>query len=233
MTHGDDQMTGQEGPGTVIGISFHGIGAPHPGVGPEDQDYFITPDFFLALLDEVAGRPEVELSFDDGYISDLEVALPALVERSLSARFFPVAGRFGESGFVDAADVKALAAAGMPIGSHGMRHRSWRTLDTDSAHEELSVARSIIASAAEQTITTAACPFGAYDRQVLRELRRCGYTKVFTSDRRRAQADAWLQPRYGLTRHDTLETVRTGILAPPPIRDRVYRAASARVKAWR
>jgi peptidoglycan/xylan/chitin deacetylase (PgdA/CDA1 family) len=226
-------MVGKGKHTTVIGISFHGIGEPHRSVSIEDQAYFVTRDFFLALLDEVAGRREVELSFDDGYISDLEIALPALIERSLSARFFPTAGRLGEPGFVDATGIKALSSAGMTIGSHGMRHRSWRALDADSTDDELYLARSIIARAAGTNVTTAACPFGAYDRRVLTELRRCGYTKVFTSDRRRAQSGAWLQPRYGVTCEDTLETVRNGILAPRPLHDRLRRAASARVKAWR
>lgn len=217
----------------MIGISFHGIGDPHPGLSADDQAYFITRDFFLALLDEIVGHSEVELSFDDGYVSDIEIALPALVERSLSARFFPVAGRLGEPGFVDAISIETMASAGMVIGSHGMRHRSWRNLDAESANEEFSVARSIIAKAAGKSVTTASCPFGAYDRHVLRALRRCGYTKVFTSDRRRAQRGAWLQPRYSVTGEDNLETVRSNILGPLPMHDRMRRAAIVRVKAWR
>jgi peptidoglycan/xylan/chitin deacetylase (PgdA/CDA1 family) len=220
-------------PTTVIGISFHGIGKPHPSVSDEDQAYFVSRDFFLSLLDEIVERREVELSFDDGYVSDVEIALPALVERSLSARFFPLAGRLGEPGFVDANCIEALSSAGMMIGSHGMHHRSWRALDSDSMDEELSLARSIIAKAAGKSITTAACPFGAYDRHVLRALRRCGYTKVFTSDRRRAQTDAWLQPRFGIKPEDTLQSVRNNILAPRPTHDRVRRAVSVRLKAWR
>jgi peptidoglycan/xylan/chitin deacetylase (PgdA/CDA1 family) len=217
----------------VIGIMFHGIGEPYPGLTAGEQDYFVSRDFFFALLDEVAGRSEVELSFDDGYISDVEIALPALVERSMSARFFPVAGRLGVPGFVDSTSIETLCSAGMMIGSHGMRHRSWRALDSDSIEEELSVARSIIARAAGKIITTAACPFGAYDRQVLRALRSSGYTKVFTSDRRRAQTGAWLQPRYSVTRNDSMQSIRGDILAPRPIHDRVRRAVTTRLKAWR
>lgn len=220
-------------PAAVIGIAFHGIGEPHPGLSDADQAYFIPRDFFLALLDEIAERREVELSFDDGYASDVEIALPALAERSLSARFFPVAGRLGEPGFVDAVGIEALSSAGMMIGSHGMRHRSWRALDSSSMEEELSQARSIIADVAGKSVTTAACPFGAYDRHVLRALRRSGYTKVFTSDRRRAERSAWLQPRYAIKRGDGLQTVRHNILAPPPMHDRVRRAVTVRLKAWR
>jgi len=35
----------------------------------------------------------VQLSFDDGNRSDVGIALPALLERELSATFFVVAGR--------------------------------------------------------------------------------------------------------------------------------------------
>ena len=217
----------------MISISFHGIGAPPPGLDPAEHAHFVTRDSFLALLDEIAAWPEVELSFDDGNASDLEIALPSLVQRGLSAAFFPVAGRLGQPGYVDVAGVRALSSAGMMIGSHGMHHRSWRGLDTDSMHEELFVARSRIAEAAGTDITAAACPFGGYDRQVLRALRRYGYTRVFTSDRRRAQADAWLHPRYAVTRDDTVQTIRDDILAPPPLHDRARRTATALFKAWR
>ncbi|HEY2401279.1 MAG TPA: polysaccharide deacetylase family protein [Steroidobacteraceae bacterium] len=222
-----------ESSATLIGIAFHGIGEPHPGLSDADQGYFVSRDFFLALLDEIAGRPDVELSFDDGYASDVEMALPALVERSMTARFFPVAGRLRQPGFVDAAGIEALSSAGMMIGSHGMRHRSWRALNADSMDEEVSQARSIIAEVAGKNVTTAACPFGAYDRHVLRTLRSSGYTKVFTSDRRRAERSAWLQPRYAVKRGDSLQTVRRDILAPQPMHDRVRRAVAAQLKAWR
>jgi hypothetical protein len=76
-------------------------------------------------------------------------------------------------------------------------------------------------------LTTAARPFGAYDRQVLKALRRYGYTKMFTSNRRHAQADAWLQPRYAVKREDTLQSVRSNILAQQPMHDRVRRTVVA------
>jgi peptidoglycan/xylan/chitin deacetylase (PgdA/CDA1 family) len=220
-------------PTSIIGIAFHGIGKPHSDVSEEDQAYFVSRDFFLSLLDEVSERHEVQLSFDDGYLSDVEIALPALLERSLTARFFPVAGRLQKPGFVDANCIEALASAGMVIGSHGMHHRAWRALDSNSMDEELSLARSIISKAAGKSVTTAACPFGAYDRRVLGALHRCGYTKVFTSDRRRARTGAWLQPRFGITCDDTLQSVRSNILAPQPMHDRARRAVAVQLKAWR
>ena len=175
------------GPDEIVGICFHGIGTPSAGLEPAAHEYFVSADLFLAVLDETAGTPGVRLSFDDGYASDVEVALPALADRGLTATFFPLAGMLGRPGYLDEGGVRALSAAGMTVGSHGMHHRSWRGLDAESEDEELTVARSLIGAAAQAPVTTAACPFGSYDRRVLGTLRRHGYAHVFTSDRRRAR----------------------------------------------
>ena len=220
-------------PDVIVGICCHGVGTPSPSLDREAQEYFVSEDLFHAVLDEVAQRPWVQLTFDDGYASDVGVALPALLERGLTATFFPLAGMLGQPGYLTEDGVRALAAAGMTVGSHGMRHRSWRGLDAESAHQEFTVARSLIGTAAQAPVRAAACPFGSYDRKVLSALRRHGYTQVFTSDRRRARAGAWLQPRYSIKAGDTLSSVRTGILAPRPVAERLRGAAAAQVKAWR
>ena len=220
-------------PAEVIGLCFHGVGKPGSEVASDAADYFITRDLFLAVLDDVMERPDVDLTFDDGYASDVELVLPALTQRKLTARFFPLAGQLGQPGYVDTGGVCALSAAGMSIGSHGMRHRSWRGLDAAGMDEELEKARAIIANAANTAVTTAACPFGEYDRQVLSSLRRRGYLQVFTSDRRRAQAGQWLQPRYSVRRTDSVTSVRETILTTPAMRERIRGAAAHHVKAWR
>jgi peptidoglycan/xylan/chitin deacetylase (PgdA/CDA1 family) len=222
-----------QGPDVIVGICFHGIGTPSAGLEPAAHEYFVHRDLFLAVLDETAGVPGVQVSFDDGYASDVEVALPALADRGLTATFFPLAGMLGRPGYLDEAGVRALASAGMTVGSHGMHHRSWRGLDAEAEREELAVARSLIGAAAGTPVTSAACPFGSYDRRVLGTLRRHGYAQVFTSDRRRARAGAWLQPRYSIVRGDTLETVREHILTPRPVAERIRRGAAVRVKALR
>jgi peptidoglycan/xylan/chitin deacetylase (PgdA/CDA1 family) len=217
----------------MVGICFHGIGIAGPELEPDAADYFVSRDLFVSVLDAVMDCPAVDLTFDDGYASDVAIALPALLERGMTARYFPLAGRLGSPGHVDAADVRALAATGMAVGSHGMRHRSWRGLDAESLVEELTVARSMIAEVSGEPVTSVACPFGEYDRQVLAELRRHGYAQIFTSDRRRARRGDWLQPRYSIRRDDTISSVRQNILASRPWRERLRGAAAGRVKAWR
>jgi peptidoglycan/xylan/chitin deacetylase (PgdA/CDA1 family) len=227
-------MTARVGDGAeVVGLCFHGVGVPGRSVEAEAADYFVSRDLFLALLDQVMNNVAVDLTFDDGYASDLEIALPALTERGLSATFFPLAGRLESLGHVDTDGVRELANTGMQVGSHGMRHRSWRGLDAASAKEELTVAREVIAEAAGRPITRAAIPFGEYDRQALTALRQAKYAQVFTSDRRRARAGRWLQPRYTVRRNDTVRVVQEDILTPRPLRERLRADVAGRVKALR
>jgi peptidoglycan/xylan/chitin deacetylase (PgdA/CDA1 family) len=83
----------------------------------------------------------------------------------------------------------------MTIGCHGMRHRAWRRLDGRGLHEELVDAKRMLEDVVEGPVDEAACPFGSYDRRVLRFLRGAGYRRIYTSDRGLARPDEWIQTR--------------------------------------
>jgi peptidoglycan/xylan/chitin deacetylase (PgdA/CDA1 family) len=178
-----------------INLTFHGVGQTGRSLEPAEQQVWVRSDVFETVLDAVRGREDVRITFDDGNDSDLSHGLPALLRRDMRATFFVVAGRLETPGFLDVAGVQALADAGMTIGCHGMRHRSWRGLDRQALDEELVAARRRLEDIVQRPVTEAACPFGAYDRRVLGALRRAGYTHVYTSDRGSARRDGWLQAR--------------------------------------
>lgn len=192
----------------MIHICFHGIGRCTTEREPGEARYWMPQDTFLAVLDELADLPRVQLSFDDGNRSDADIALPALRERGMSATFFALAGRLDDPASLGPADLSDLRAAGMSIGSHGWEHVPWRGLDAAQARREFVTAREALAAAAGTAITEAALPLGRYDRTVLRRLREAGYRAVYTSDRFPARAGAWLRPRYSVTATDTADTVR-------------------------
>jgi len=179
----------------VLNLNFHGIGTPGRKLDPGEADVWVSSERFEGLLDRAAALGGVRITFDDGNRSDVEHALPALRRRSLAATFFVVAGRLGMRGFVDADDVRTLRDAGMTIGCHGMHHRPWRDLDDVALEQELVDARTILEETVAGPVTHAACPFGSYDRRVLRALRRNGYTEVHTSDRGLARPGDWMQTR--------------------------------------
>lgn len=214
-------------------VSFHGIGRHGRELEHGEDRFWITVDQFHRILDEIATWPDVRISFDDGNASDVEVALAALSERGLKAIFFVLAGRLGAPGSLRESDVADLRRNGMEIGTHGMDHRSWRGMAGPTRNRELVEARELIAEVAGVPIGEAALPRGQYDRRLLSDLRRLGYTAVHTSDRSPAHRGSWLQPRFSVRRYDTAELLRSQVLVVPPLRRRATVAAKCVVKRLR
>jgi peptidoglycan/xylan/chitin deacetylase (PgdA/CDA1 family) len=210
----------------IINICFHGIGRPGRELEPDEDGYWIEPGLFEAVLDRFGDRPDVRFSFDDGNLSDLDHGLTGLLRRGHSATFFPVAGRLDRPGSLGRDDLRMIGRAGMAIGSHGLDHRPWRSLDDHELDRELITARDLLAEAVERPITQAALPLGRYDRKVLDRLRTLGYRRVFSSDRAPASPGAWLQPRYSVRATDTIAGLERELLGPRSWRQRArYRAA--------
>jgi peptidoglycan/xylan/chitin deacetylase (PgdA/CDA1 family) len=214
-------------------LTFHGVGSPNRELDPGEAEVWIDHPQYLALLDRVAGRTDVQITFDDGNASDLALGLPALLARGLTATFFVVAGRLGASGFLDAADLRELRDAGMRIGSHGMHHRPWRGLDDRALHEELVEAKAILENVVGGPVTRAGCPFGAYDRRVLRAARHAGFSHVYTSDRGTARSDAFLQARNSIGPHDPPEVMERIAGLESSVPRRAARRMRQQIKRWR
>jgi peptidoglycan/xylan/chitin deacetylase (PgdA/CDA1 family) len=217
----------------VHGICFHGVGTPGPSVVPGERQYWITERAFHEILDELAGRPDVEISFDDGNASDVEIGLEALRDRGLVATFFVVAGRLGQAGYLDEDGVLELARGGMTIGTHGMDHRPWPRLSEADRRRELVEARASLAEIVGAPVDEAAVPMGVYDRRLLSELRRLRYAAVHTSDRRPTPDGAWLRPRFSVRADDTAASVRSTALAVPSRVSRAWLAARGWAKTHR
>lgn len=180
-------------------LTFHGLGEAPNAVTHSERKVWVPVEWLEAIIDALP-RHGVGLAFDDGNASDVEQALPALVQRETTARFFPLTGRIGAAGYLRAEDISKLSAAGMAIGSHGCHHRDWRTLGDRELHEELAVSRRTLAGIVGNDITEAACPFGSYDRRVLRALHAAGYRRVFNSDGGTGSVGSWLSPRTTVSR---------------------------------
>jgi len=212
----------------IINLTFHGIGEPQRPLEPEEHQVWLDSCQLESVLDLVAGRSDIRITFDDGNASDLEYALPELQRRGLTATFFLIAGRLGAPGFVDESGARALADAGMEIGCHGMRHRPWRRLDEVGLREELVQARRVLEGVIKRPVTDAACPFGSYDSRVLRALRRHGYRRAYTSDPGTAHLQNWIQAR-NTVRPGDIE----GLLAEASTTHGWVGRARLAIKRWR
>jgi peptidoglycan/xylan/chitin deacetylase (PgdA/CDA1 family) len=214
-------------------LTFHGLGSPERGLPAGEDRYWVTVSFFEAILDRVRDHPEVSITFDDSNSSDCRIALPALLRRQMKAVFFMVSERLDLPGFVSTEQMKELRNAGMGIGSHGTHHRPWATLKGPELTGELTGSRARLEGLLGQPVTQAACPFGSYNRRVLRGARAAGYVKVFTSDQGPANPRSWPTPRNTITKDHDLGFVDKLIRTRPGGFKRVARSFKLTLKRLR
>ena len=224
--------------GERLVLNFHGIGEVPPHVGPDERPYWATESEFAAMLDVIGpaskstGLP-IQITFDDGNDSDARLALPALVERGLTADFFVCAGRLDEPGYLNDSQVLELRDAGMRIGSHGWGHVDWRRADDASMERELRGARERLSELLGHDVDDVAIPFGSYDRRVIGMLRRIGVRTAYTSDGGRASGGSWLVARETYTAAWGAATIRRIAATGPSAPIRVRKSLARLVKRLR
>jgi peptidoglycan/xylan/chitin deacetylase (PgdA/CDA1 family) len=153
----------------------------------------------LELEDFLAGRrplrtsPAVLVTVDDGLVSLRSHALPALVRYGIPAVAFVPAGEISDD--IDGtgryaerhltwAELRAVSAAGITIGSHAWAHRSLARLPAALVREEVCRARNSLERRTGEPVTAFAYPFGTradFSTEVARILAECGHTCAFTS----------------------------------------------------
>lgn len=186
-------------------FNFHGIGEPPVHTDPDELNYWLDEASFAAALDGIEHlgarlNVPVKITFDDGNISDVLIAMPALVKRGLNAAFFVCTGRIGQPDYLDVAGIKDLLQSGMEVGSHGVWHVDWRKTSAKDLHAEVIGSKQQLEDIFAQPVTQAGIPFGSYDRRVLRSAKAAGYRHILSSDGGYAMQGSWLQPRLTLDR---------------------------------
>lgn len=219
--------------GRLIILNLHGVGERRRQLDPGEDAVWLDRDEFTSVLDVAAERDDVKFTFDDGNLSDLEIAVPALLARQCKATFFVTASHLGMPGYLGSQQLREVADAGMTIGTHGSRHRTWVGLDEAGRREELVDARRELEEITGRTIDEAACPFGAYDRRSLASLREAGYRVVYTTDGGPARAGDWIQARNTIRSGHSADDVRRLIEDRPGALSRSMRSLRLAVKRWR
>ncbi|MCK0103899.1 polysaccharide deacetylase family protein [Pseudohalocynthiibacter sp. F2068] len=213
----------------MIGLNFHGIGCPERDLEPGEAPYWISEKQFIDILDRVQNCVDPKryvITFDDGNLSDHRIALPALVARGLAARFFVLAGRLGKVGSLNVPDVLELQASGMRIGSHGYAHVPWAGLKGEDLAQEIVRSREILEEICNQPVKEAGIPFGKYDAQVLKALRRAGYSCAYSSDLGPMNCADFLRPRTSIRDDMTTADIDEILAGTLPLRQRIRRTLS-------
>lgn len=130
-------------------------------------------------------RGLVGLTFDDGYHDFIPNALPVLQRYGYTATLFILAGRLGgenewsrpgpSKALLTADEVKQIAAAGMEIGSHGLKHISLLKADDATLTEETVRSREILQQLLSSDVPGFCYPYGYLDARVVEAARAAGY----------------------------------------------------------
>jgi len=211
-------------------VTFHGVGPRPAHVLDEESFYWLDADHFEKLLDVLISYPEVQITFDDGNLSDKVIAAPELIGRKLKAMFFVCSARLGKEGYLDADAIRSMNADGFVFGSHGHEHVPWKGLGTEILLEQLRISKSSLESILDHQIETAACPFGSYSRTVVTALQRAGFARAYTSDGGTAN-DGFLQARVSMTRAITPRILKDMLDQPNGFARQLYLDLKSFVKS--
>jgi peptidoglycan/xylan/chitin deacetylase (PgdA/CDA1 family) len=126
---------------------------------------FVSWDEALGMLSAASpiSGPHFCLTFDDGYKTWVEVALPTLTELAIPATFFVTTSWVDEqagSGALSWSDCQQLAAANMTIGSHTVTHRALAKLDKRTARSELRDSKRELEDRLGRKIVDFGAPYG-------------------------------------------------------------------------
>lgn len=170
-----------------------------------------------------AGRPRVSITFDDGYLDNVQYAVPLLETYGLEATFFvttgfierdPTALAWVQQTYgmdleqiqpLDKVALAELFSTGMPVGAHTHTHRRLRDLSLSEQRDELERSKAILEQHLGVEIQTMAYPFGlpavAFDRRTVEIARGLGYRQVGAVQYRgvRPSDDPFRIPRFVLT----------------------------------
>jgi peptidoglycan/xylan/chitin deacetylase (PgdA/CDA1 family) len=123
-----------------------------------------------------------EVTFDDGHLSDVDIAAPILESHRIKAHFFITAGWTGaRPGYMGWSHLRLLHQTGHEIGAHGWSHKLLTHCTEAELHEELSRSRKSLEDGLGSAVTTMSLPGGRYNRNVLAACKAAGYTRVYTS----------------------------------------------------
>jgi peptidoglycan/xylan/chitin deacetylase (PgdA/CDA1 family) len=198
LIHFGARITGLKANQDWIVICYHSIPAQQRERFSRQMDALLrwaVP----AVADEPAGgnggRRRVTVTFDDGFVSYVDNALPELMKRRIpSILFVPSrwlgrqadwitrenAGRQLESVLTEDRLKELSRNPLVTIGSHCKTHRDLCRLEEEEAADEVIQSRKELQSITGKEIDTLSFPFGSYRPSHVQSARIAGYRRVFS-----------------------------------------------------
>jgi peptidoglycan/xylan/chitin deacetylase (PgdA/CDA1 family) len=180
----------------------------------------------------------VLVTFDDGWQSFYEVALPEIERRQIPVVVFLISGRLGqilEAGCAERLmteeELRSVAGGLVTIGSHTDSHARMPGLPENAARHELRTSREKLSRIIGREVSLFCFPFGAADPESIRLCREEGYLRAFTGIPERLRSNKFAIGRVRVDPSDWtieyfLKIVGAYIWVPAAI------TAKSRLRSW-
>jgi peptidoglycan/xylan/chitin deacetylase (PgdA/CDA1 family) len=180
----------------------------------------------LSIDDLVAGKGHHKLrfsvSFDDGYASVFENALPILQNLNIGATVYvntgwishsehrqsdASLGHYPEEYFMSWDDVCVLSENKWIIGSHGVDHLDLTSVDKKQIQYELNSSKETIENIIKKECVHFAFTWGRYSNKVLSEVRKAGYHTASSAihGALKSNRNQFVLPRIDISRKYSIE----------------------------
>jgi peptidoglycan/xylan/chitin deacetylase (PgdA/CDA1 family) len=219
-------------------LMYHNVALVPPALYPEGRCLYVTPGAFaaqMALLRRMGykglsmsaamawlqgdrrGRVAV-ITFDDGYLDNLEHAMPVLQRHGFSATCYVVNECIGKYNLWDAErlglrkpmmtteQLRAWRAGGMEIGAHTRSHPHLTACSDAQLRAEIVDGRAELEGLVGAAVTQFCYPFGDADARVAAVVRGAGFVASPTVRRGRARRgmDPFMLPRIAIDGSDSI-----------------------------
>jgi peptidoglycan/xylan/chitin deacetylase (PgdA/CDA1 family) len=141
----------------------------------------IGPDQYLAHLTTGAPLPPkpVMLTFDDSQGSQIDVGLPELVRRRMTAAFFVMTVVLDKPRWMRRTDLRRLDAAGMTVAAHTWDHSRADRYGSADWRPQLVAPKAELERILGRPVRHFAYPYGAWDRADFPHLAQAGYASAY------------------------------------------------------
>ena len=187
-------------------LCYHKIAAPPTRA--RIKGLYLEPNLFRQQIQELAAEGfsfvspaeqdqarAIAITFDDGFLNNLEAALPVMQEAGCRAINFLVADRIGKTSdweareggeadsLMDESQVREWLAAGNWIGAHTCTHPRLSQLSRAQAKEEIQASKKKLEDQFSLRIDHFAYPFGDYNLETVELVQEAGFQTACTMHR--------------------------------------------------
>jgi peptidoglycan/xylan/chitin deacetylase (PgdA/CDA1 family) len=191
------RIAGQKQHGTCVVLYYHAVTAEDRAKFARQMDCLkrlAKPISADANSQLESGVHHVIVTFDDGFQSTAENAIPELVRRRIPSTIFVPTGYLGRHPqWTDAPDygdrtqtvmtaeqLQRISSALTSVESHTVTHPKLPLLTAEDAKRELSKSKCELEALLRRKITLLSFPYGAYNPALVEWSRQAGYERVFT-----------------------------------------------------